>query len=80
MFAIFNFKVVFPPSYERKVWHFKKANAEHIRKGINRFQWEKSFQNMNVHHMVHLFNGTVRNILNSFILHETTACYDRDPP
>ena len=27
---------------------FQKANIDHIRKAINGFQWEKSFQNMNV--------------------------------
>ena len=62
VFARFNLKVVFPPPYEREVWHFKKANIDHVRKAINGFQWEKSFQNTNVNHMVHLFNRTVKNI------------------
>ena len=33
--------VVFPPPYEREVWHFKKTNIDHIRKAINGFQCEK---------------------------------------
>ena len=53
VFARFNLKVVFPPPYEREVWHFKKANIDHVRKVINGFQWEKSFQNMNANDMVH---------------------------
>ena len=56
VFTRFNLKVVFPSPYEREVWHFKKANVYHIRKAIKGFQWEKSFQNMNVNDMVHLFN------------------------
>ena len=40
MFARFNLKVVFPPLYERGVWHFQKPNVDHIRKAINRFRWE----------------------------------------
>ena len=80
VFARFNLKVVFPPPYEREVWHFKKANVDHIRKAINGFQWEKSFQNMNVNDMVHLFNRTIKNILHNFIPHETITCDDRDPP
>ena len=56
VFARFNLKVVFPPPYEREVWHFKKANVDHIRKAINGFQWEKSFQIRNVKDTVHLFN------------------------
>ena len=41
VFARFNLKVVIPPSYEREVWHFKKANDDPIRRAINGFQWEK---------------------------------------
>ena len=80
VFARFNLKVVFPPPYEREVWHFRKANIDHVRKAINGFQWEKSFQNMNVNDMVHLFNRTIKNILRNFIPHETITCDDRDPP
>ena len=80
VFARFNLKVVFPPPYEREVWHFKKANVDHIRRAINGFQWEKSFQNMNVNDMVHLFNRTIKNILHNFIPHEVITCDDRDRP
>ena len=41
VFARFNLKVVFSPPYEREVWHFKKANVDHIGKAVNGFQWEK---------------------------------------
>ena len=58
----------------------KKANVDHIRKAINGFQWEKSFQNMNVNVMVHLFNRTIKNILHNFVPHEIITCDDRDPP
>ena len=80
VFARFNLKVVFPPPYEREVWHFKKANVGHIRKSTNGFQWEKSFQNVNVNDIVHLFNRTIKNILHNFIPHETITCDDTDPP
>ena len=48
----------------------KKANVDHIRKAINNFLWEKSFQNINVNDMVHLFNRTIKYILHSFISYE----------
>ena len=35
---------------------------------------------MNVNGMVHLFNRTIKKILNNFIPHETITCGDRDPP
>ena len=41
---------------------------------------KKSFQNMNVNDMVHLFNRTIKNMLHNFIPHEVITCDDRDPP
>ena len=61
-----------------KVWNFKKANVDHIRKAINGFKWEKSCHNTNFNDMVHLFNRTIKNILRNFIPHETITCDDRD--
>ena len=78
VFARFNLKVVFPPPYESEVWHFKKANVDHIRKAINGFQWEKSFQNMSVNYMVNLYNRAIKNILQNYIPHEIITCDDRD--
>ena len=80
VFARFKLKVAFPTPYVGEVWHFKKANVDHIRKAINGFQWKKSFQNMNVKGMVHLFNRTIKNILHNSIPHEIITCNDRDPP
>ena len=69
MFARFSLKIVFPPPHECEVWHFQRVNVDHMRKTISGFQWEKSFQNMNVNDMVHLFNKTIRNIFHNFIPH-----------
>ena len=80
VFARFNLKVVFPSPYEHEVCHFKKVNVDHIREAINGFQWEKSFQNMNVNNMVHLFNRSIKNVLHNFIPHEIITYDDRDPP
>ena len=38
VFARFNLETVFPSSYERYVWYFRKANVDHIRKAMNGFQ------------------------------------------
>ena len=80
IFAKFNLKVHYPPPYEREVWHFKKANTDHIKRAINEFPWERSFANLDINHKVHLFNKTIRNILSNFIPHETVTFDDRDPP
>ena len=35
VFAKFNLKVDYLPPYEREIWHFKKANTDHIKRTIN---------------------------------------------
>ena len=79
VFAVFNFKVVFPTPYEPEVWQLEKTNVNHITKAINGFQWGKTFQHININDMVHLFNRTIKNISRSFIQHEIITCDDRDP-
>ena len=63
VFAKFNLKVSYPPPYEREVWHFKKANTDHIKRAINGFPWERSFANLDINDKVYLFNKTIKNIL-----------------
>ena len=70
VFAKFNLKVHYPPPYEREVWHFKKANTDHIKRAINGFPWEVSY----------LFNKTIKNILSNFVPHKTITFDDKDPP
>ena len=36
-YAKFNLKIYYPPSYEREVWHYQKANIENIRQAISDF-------------------------------------------
>ena len=80
IFAKFNLKVYYPPPYEREVWHFKKANTDHIKRAINGFPWERPFANLDINDKVYLFNKTIKNILSNFIPHETITFDDRDPP
>ena len=80
MFARFSLKIGFPSPYEPDVWHFPKANVTHISKAISDFQWENSFQIMNVNDVVHLFNRNVKIILCNFVPYEIITGDDRDPP
>ena len=62
----------------REIWHHKDANTELIRRGINKFNWQRAFLNTNVNEKVDIFNSTILNILNSFIPHEFVVCDDKD--
>ena len=55
-------------------------NADLIRRSIDQFTWDIRFDHIDVNQKVHLFNQTIKNILRSFIPHETVTCDDRDPP
>ena len=78
-YAKFNLKIHCSSPYEREIWHYGKANVDHIRKAINEFPWEIKFENNNVNDKVHIFNATIKNILSNYIPHEKITCDDRDP-
>ena len=42
-FAKFNHKIHYSPPYERKFWHYQKANADQIRQAISEFPSENRF-------------------------------------
>ena len=70
-YAKFNLKIYYPPPYEQEIWHYGKANADHIRKAINEFPQERSFENNSVNEKVNIFNANIKNILSNYIPHET---------
>ena len=45
--------------YECQVWHYEKANSDHIRQAIANFPWDRAFANLNVNEMVCVFNKMV---------------------
>ena len=55
IFAKFNFHFVYPPPYEKEIWHYLKANIDLNKRAINSFDWEKVFSNIDVDIMVSIF-------------------------
>ena len=37
IYAKFDLKIIYPLPYERRVWHFKHANSDHIKRAIDIF-------------------------------------------
>ena len=62
-FFRFNLKVLYQPPYKHEVWHYSKANVDHIRKVTSNFQWKKSFAYMDVNEMVYFFIKIIKNIV-----------------
>ena len=78
-YSKFNLKIYYPPPYEREIWHYEKANVDHIRGSADEFSWERSFAYTSVNRKVHMFNKIIKNAYYD-IPRETTICDDRDPP
>ena len=75
IFAKFNLKVYYPPPYEREVWHFEKANTDHIKRTICGFLWERSFANLDRNGRVYLIKQLKIYFQISYFMK-----IDRDPP
>ena len=70
-FAKTKFKVILPPTYEREVWHFNRAEINLIRRSISNFNWDKALDKLATNDQVELFTNTLLNIFRNFIPHET---------
>ena len=42
VFTKFNLSISYPPSYERTVWYYERANTELIRRAIDQFHYYRS--------------------------------------
>ena len=70
-YSKFNLKIYYPPPYKREIWHYEKANVDHIRRSIDEFSCERCFANTSVNNKVHMINKTINNIMPNYIPHET---------
>ena len=65
-YAKFNLKMYYPSPYEREIWHYEKANVDHIRRSIDQFSWVRCLANTSVNNKVHIFNKTVKNMMSNY--------------
>ena len=64
----------------RLVWHYQQANTDIIKQTIELLDWKKGLSNLDVNKQVSVFNKTIMNIFENFVLHKTFTCNDKDPP
>ena len=79
-YAKFSFKIHYLQPYKPKIWHHDQVSADHVRKEVDLFPWEKSLRNFNISNVTFLFNTTVKNIFSNCIPHETVTFDDRHHP
>ena len=75
-----NINVSCPPPYKRKVWDYKSANSDNIRREINTTDWANLFQNRNVNEMAETFTDVFLNIILRNISNEIVTVDDKDAP
>ena len=75
-----NFRIPLLLRFERKIWHFNRANAAAIKRSMNSFPWRQHLNNnINPNWQVKTFTDTFLNILSNFIPNETKRFVPRDP-
>ena len=73
-------KIVYPPPYQRRVWNFKRANIDSIRKAVKMVDWHFMFTNKTVHEQVTAFNTILMNIFSNCIPNKYIIIDDKDHP
>ena len=76
-----NFRIPPPLPYERKLWHFNRANSAAIKRSMTSFPWRQHLNvNTDPNWQVKTFTDTLLNIMSSFVPNETKRFVPRNPP
>ena len=79
-FCKLNFKIPPPPKYDRKVWHFKRAQAPLIKRALEIFPWEEHLKKFtDPSDQVELLTRTILNIMSNFIPNEIKKFRPSEP-
>ena len=68
---------LYPLTYEREIWDYKKANIDLIQQAIHEFNWERAIHRKKINEKVSILNNTIYNVLSNFICHKTITCDDK---
>ena len=76
-----NFRIPPPSPYERKIWHFNRANTAAIKRSMTSFPWLQHLNiNTDPNWQVKTFTDIFLNIMSNCIPNETKRFIPRDPP
>ena len=76
-----NFIIPPPPPFERKIWHFNRANSVAIKRCMTSFPWRQHLNiNTDPNWQVKTFTDILLNIISNFIPNEIKRFVPRDPP
>ena len=75
-----NFQVGYPPTYQRHVCDYAKANKDAILSALQNVDWHRLFATKTAHQQVNSLNDTILNVFTNFVLNKVITCDDRDLP
>ena len=75
-----NFKIHFPPPYERLLWDYSMANENFIRRSLLNVDWKAALNNLHVNDQVKFLTSCILNVFNNFVPSKTIIFKDKDPP
>ena len=76
-----NFHISSLPSFERKIWHFDRANITLIRRSISSFPWSEVLNgNPDTNWQAKAFTEILLNIMSNFIPNKKVTIKPKDPP
>ena len=76
-----NFRIHPPLPFDRKIWHFNRANSASIKRSMTNFPWRQQLNfNTDPNWQVKTFTDTLLNIMSSFIPNGIKRFVPRDPP
>ena len=69
-----------PPPYKRRVWDYKTAKIDSIRKELSNTDWQSLFYKLNANEMRLVFTDTLLEILSRHISNSIITCNDKGAP
>ena len=76
-----NHKIPPPPPFERRIWHYNRANQDGLKKSVRNFPWAEHFSlNADPNWQVEQFNEIILNIMSNFVPNVLKKIKPRDPP
>ena len=76
-----NFKIPPPLPFERKIWHYNRADSASIKRSLINFPWRQHLNiNTDTNWQVKTFTEIFLNIMSIFIPNENKRFVPRDPP
>ena len=76
-----NFNIPPPPPFERRIWHYHRADTTLLKRSMCRFPWVQHLNtNQDPNWQVQTFTKIFMNIMTNFIPNEIKIIVPRDPP